>query len=365
MCGRLKRAAELGMLGTSPVLPGFAISQITTTPKGDYVQQKKERGETFEVPTTHAVRGISAYVDSDGREIGKWIKTSKTTEIDWEAVLKNAFDGYEGRAKPAINSDVNDKDLLNLIPCNDWHANLLCWHREVGEDWDLSIAEDKIGTAITNVIARTPSAGTAVVLVGGDLLHADNNMNRTEASGNPLDTDGRYEKGLEVAQRLMVRTIDAALLSNDKVVVRVLPGNHDRYSSTAVRNFLSAWYRSEQRVSVDTDISLFWFYGFGSVYLGATHGHTLKAEKIPGLMAARNKELWGVSNFRYAHMFHVHHRSKVLGQEGNGVYVETHAAPIPADAWHYGAGYVSARNVQTITYHREFGEYSRRMEAVQ
>jgi len=41
--------AEYGLLGYAPVLPGFAIRQITNTPKGDFIQQRPEPGEAFEV----------------------------------------------------------------------------------------------------------------------------------------------------------------------------------------------------------------------------------------------------------------------------------------------------------------------------
>src|SRR5215469_11227616 len=104
--------------------------------------------------------------------------------------------------------------------------NLLCWEREVGENWDLKIAERVIGDAICSVINRAPQSGTAVVLGGGDLMHNDDNTNRTARSGNILDADGRHAKGIEAAQRLKVITIDQALKHNDRVIVRILKGNH-------------------------------------------------------------------------------------------------------------------------------------------
>lgn len=44
---RLRRAAERGLLGSKETLPGFAIRQITDTPQGQYVQQRKEHGEEW------------------------------------------------------------------------------------------------------------------------------------------------------------------------------------------------------------------------------------------------------------------------------------------------------------------------------
>jgi hypothetical protein len=354
----LRRAAERGLLGVAPVLPGFRISQTTSTPHGDFVQQKPEHGPEFEVPVGHVVKGVSALVDAEGRIVQQWLKTrEEMSAIDVVETLKAAFSDYSPGAVPTPAPHGND-DLLNLIPCNDWHVNLLTWERETGVNWDLHIAERVIGAGIEDAIDRTKPAGLAVVLGGGDLLHSDNNENRTARSGNVLDVDGRHQKGLEVAGRLMVRTIDAALRNNDHVIVRILQGNHDEHTSVAIGYFLLAWYRNEPRVTVDVDASLFFWLRFGSVMLGATHGHTVKLRDMASIMAHRRAEDWGATKFRYVHGFHIHHASK-FQTEGNGVIMESHQAPIPQDAWHYGAGFLSGRSVQTITYHREFGEVSR------
>ncbi|WP_248307432.1 helix-turn-helix domain-containing protein [Bosea sp. FBZP-16] len=355
---QLKRAAERGMLGTEPVLPGYRISQVTTTPHGDFVQQKPERGDAFEVPAGHSVKGISALLDEDGREIIKWVKTrNEYAPADIADILKTAFLDYRA-TEPIPAPAASDLDLLTLVPCNDWHVNLLTWERETGQNWDLAISERVIGQGIDDAIARSPAAGTAVVLAGGDLLHADDNESRTKRSNNVLDTDGRHQKGLETAGRLMVRTIDAALRKNRRVVVRVLKGNHDEHTSVAIGYFLLAWYRDEPRVTVDVDASLFWWFRHGSVLLGATHGHTVKLKDMASIMAHRRAEDWGATKFRYVHGFHIHHASK-FQTEGGGVIMESHQAPIPQDAWHFGAGFLSGRSVQTITYHASYGEISR------
>lgn len=368
---RLKVAAERGMMDFKPVLPGFRVSQTTDVQDADgdtlrrFVQQKPEHGEAFALPAGHVVKGVSALLDPDGREIVKWIKTKEGVVTLETAIdsIKAAFAEYEGRAVPIAAPAAPVADLLTLVPCNDWHINLLTWGRETGQNWDLKIAERTIGAAIEDAIARSPSSAIAVVLGGGDLMHNDDNTNRTAQSGNVLEADGRHQKGVEVAQRLKVRTIDAALARNEHVIVRVLKGNHDEYSSVAIAHFLLAWYRNEPRVTVDVDPSLFWWHRFGSVMLGATHGHTVKLGEMASIMAHRRAEDWGRTKFRYVHGFHIHHSSKIA-TEGHGVIAESHQAPIPQDAWHFGSGYLSGRSVQTITYHAKFGEMSRNRVAI-
>jgi hypothetical protein len=356
----IRRAAERGLLGPLKAMPGYMLKSIASKASdGSWVKQVKEPGEVFAPIEGHAIKGESALVDADGRIIQKWVKTrEEPSALDLAETLKTAFADFKPAAKPAKCPSVVDLDLLNLIPCNDWHVNLLTWGREVGQNWDLPIAERVIGDGVVDAIERTPKAGLGIVLGGGDLTHADNNENRTSKSNNVLDCDGRHQKGLEVATRLMVRTVDAALRRNREVIVRILPGNHDEHTSAAVAYFLLAWYRNEPRVTVDCDASLFFWHRFGQVMLGATHGHTVKLANMPSIMAHRRAEDWGATKFRYIHGFHIHHSSKIA-TEGNGCICESHQAPIPQDAWHYGAGFLSGRSLQTITYHQRLGEISR------
>lgn len=357
---RLRRAAERGLLGSQETLPGYVIKSIAEkTADGAWIKQTKEPGEAFAVPDGHAVKGISALVDAEGRTIQKWVKTREhPSALDVAAILAAHFESYSPAAAPIPAPAYASADLVTLIPCNDWHVGMFAWHRETDANWDLKHAERQIGQGIEDAIARSPASGTAIVLGGGDLTHADNNKNQTARSANQLDVEGRHQKVVETAGELMVRTIDAALRRNNRVIVRNLKGNHDEETAPAIAWFLKAWYRNEPRVTVDLDQSLFFYHQHGTVMLAATHGHEAKLRDMPQIMAHRRAEMWGATRFRYAHGFHVHHQSK-SATEGGGVIMESHQAPIPQDAWHFGSGFLSGRSLQTISYHRDFGEVSR------
>lgn len=369
--GRLDKAARRGMLGTRPVLEGFEIARTSAELdergelRREWVQQRPERTDPMTAPDGHVVKGVSALIDSAGNVIQQWVKTREGLLDPLEVAdrLKAAFADYETPHRSAAPPVHSNADLLNLMPCNDWHINLQIWGREASENWDLKIAERTIGDGITETIARLPAAAHGIVLGGGDLLHADDNSNRTAKSGHVLQADQRHQKGLETAIRLKVRTIDAALLQHDHVTVRILPGNHDEQSSVAVTYYLMAHYRHDPRVTVDADPSLFFWHRFGSVMIGATHGHTVKLQDMPQIMAHRRAEDWGATRYRYIHGFHVHHKQR-FATEGEGVVMESHQAPIPMDAWHHGSGYLSGRSFQAITYHSRFGEVGRVRQAV-
>lgn len=357
---RMKRAAERGLVAPGvETMPGFVIKSLAKKEGDAWIKQTKAPGEPFVVPQGHTVKGVSALVDADGRVIQSWQKTAvERSPVDVAAILKAAFENYEPAAPACEPPAYCDEHLLTLVPCNDWHVGMFAWRRETDANWDLKIAVREIGNGIEDVIARSPRAGTAIVLGGGDLTHADNHNNETERSHNKLDVDGRHTKVVEAAGMLMVRTVDAALRNNDRVIVRNLKGNHDKETAPAVAWFLAAWYRNEPRVFVDLDQSLFFYHQHGEVMLAATHGHEAKLRDMPQIMASRRPEMWGATRYRFAHGFHVHHKSGFI-TEGGGVVCESHQAPIPQDAWHYGAGFVSGRSLQTITYHSRMGEVGR------
>mgnify|MGYP000547136263 FL=1 len=309
----LKSSALRGEQGTKPVLDGFEISKTTAVLDRSenvvrqYVSQRPERGDAFEVPAGHVVKGVSALVNEDGREIIKWVKT-REGELSPEALVEmlKASLADLPPAEPVVLREHGDAELLTLYPCNDWHIGMFSWGRETERNWDTKIAERTIGNAMRELILRSPPARQAVILVGGDLLHSDSQENRTAKSGNALDVDGRFQKVVAAANRLLVHTIGWATGVHDRVLVRVLKGNHDEHAAIAAAHFLQAYYRDEPRIVVDTDPSLFWWHRFGQVLLGSTHGHTIKPEQMAGIMAARRAEDWGATRHRYAHTFHLH-----------------------------------------------------------
>jgi Calcineurin-like phosphoesterase len=362
---RAKAIARSGGMGFNPVLPSFEINSISTTlsPDGSierqWVSQRPESGREFEVPEGHVVKGVSSLLDSDGRVRAEWIKTRegvdpKKTYDD----LVELFSKFEPCAKPVPVPKGSFEDQLVVYPFSDPHFGLYVWGREASESWDLQKATAVILETFQRVIARTPRTNKALLIIGGDTMHADNGDNKTAKSGNALQVDGRYPKVLATACETIVHGINLILSAHKKVEVIVLPGNHDEHSAHAISLFLKAWYRKEPRVVVDDDPSLFRFREFGKVMIGTTHGHAAKPEKMPEIMASREAAMWGRTEHRYVHTFHVHHQSKRLTESG-GCIIETHRIIAPQDAWHWNEGFLSGRSMQSIHYDREIGEISR------
>lgn len=354
---RLRAAAKRGLCGTKPVLPGFRISQVTTTPNGDFIQQKPEHGSAFELPEGHSIKGVSALVDADGREIIKWVKTKAESE---QAVgMREAILATFANHVPALltaSPAYTEAQTMTVYPIVDLHLGLYAWARETGADYDVDISRGLLRGAVHNLVARSAPSYEAIILDLGDYFHADDSRNQTKRSGNPLDVDTRYARVLQVGYELVVETIELALQKHGLVTYRKLPGNHDDETSLMLAISISAHFKDEPRVIVDTDPSRFFKRRFGKVMIGATHGDQLKMADMAGFMATNWAADWGLTEFRYGFTGHIHHdRSRVA----NGVKVESFNTLAGKDAWHAGMGFTSPRTAVSITLHEDFGEIDR------
>lgn len=358
------RAAKRGELGYKPTLPGFEITRTTTVYDKDgdvareFVTQGPERSEVFEMPEGQRLKRVSANIDSEGRINNQWVITEpdKIDPIEVAEKIASIFDQMKFEVPVIAPPEDVLQDCMSFFPAGDLHMGLYGWGKEVGENWHLKKADRVYRQRFSELVSMTPHNDTAVLLLGGDQMHSDNSTNRTLRSGHALDVDGRYEEVLFVTCEMIVYFITLLLQTHRHVVVRVLKGNHDEHSSAALAYFLLATFRNDPRVTIDVSPSLYWVFQFGKVMLMATHGHTVKAQKMSGIMAARWPEMWGTSLFRYGHSFHIHHIEKFKDENG-GAIIETHHSPAPQDNFNYGGGYCSGRTFKSIVYHKEFGEW--------
>jgi len=361
---RVDLAARRGLMGTKPVLPGFQISKTTTVTNQDgdvvreFIQQRPDAGEQFEVPAGHAVKGVSALVGSDGRTIQQWIKTKEETQTNLIAAIKEEFEQYRGVAKLTKPPKDTNSDLMQVYPVCDPHIGMLSWASETGESNDLKIGIDRVDGGLQRLISLAPPAETAVIIQTGDFLHSDSQSNVTPASGHQLDVDGRAHKVKLAGVQLLRRSIDYALQKHSRVIVKNLKGNHDPESAAWLNIALGLFYSNEPRVDIDLDDGNndIWLHLFGANYIGATHGHTMKPERMAMVMADDNPEFWGASKYRWMIYGHIHHETV---KEVGSVRCESFRQPVPKDAYAHSHGYRAGNSMSAVTLHKTDGEIGR------
>jgi hypothetical protein len=357
---RLRQAARRGlMLDHPPAMPGFRISQVTSGPNGQSIQQKPELGEARPLPDGHLIKGVSRLQNAEGEILLEWVKTTRDAEqqaAQMRAVV-DAFKEELPRAEPVTPPGSARDDLLNQYTVTDLHFGMLAWREETGADYDLKIAEKLLLDWFTAAVKQSPDAGTAILCQLGDLLHHDAHESVTPAHRNVLDADSRLQKMIRVVIRTMRRIVTMLLEKHERVHVIMADANHDPAGGAWLREMFAAFYENEPRVTVDTSPSTFNVFEFGKTSLFYHHGHKRKINSIDGVFAGKFREIFGRTKYSYAHMGHLH--SDELKSAPTTMKVERHETLAGPDAYAANGGWLSGRSAKVITYSREFGEVGR------
>lgn len=318
-----------------------------------------EYGLTNPIPEPFVARGYSTLRDKEGRVKLQWEKT----RVDDQRVMLMIREAAEAmsqaipREAPLAAPPAGDDKLLNFYPFTDYHLGMLAWHKEAGADWDISIAHDLIIKTFAHMVAVSPAADSCVLAFMGDFMHYDSLQAVTPTHGHVLDADSRYRKVVQTAILIIRQMIDMALARHSRVHVIIAEGNHDIVSSGVWLPEMVAWkYENEPRLTVNSSVVPYYVHQHGKVMLCIHHGHLKKKEGLPILMAAMYPEIWGETRKRYVHVGHQHH---VDEKEHPGIKVIQHPTLAAPDAHAARGGWLSERQVSSITYHSELGEVAR------
>lgn len=314
------------------------------------------------VPVGFQIKGVSQYIDKDGKVAGQWIKSSADAAKQQE-LLQAAIEAMCEEITPVprvhIAGDVY-KNLCNVYTLTDSHVGMLAWNVETQSgDWDLSIAEANLTQCFEQMVNGSPAAGTCVIAQLGDFCHYDSAVAAvTPLHGHNLDADGRMPKMVKTSIRIMRRVIDFALARHEKVVLLMAEGNHDISSSVWLRAMFAALYEDEPRIEVIDSELPYYTYQHGETMLAWHHGHLSKNEQLPMLFAAQFPKIWGATTKRYVHTGHRHHTHEFT-KELSGMTVTQHPTLAARDAYASRGGWMAERQVSSFTYSDKFGQVAK------
>lgn len=304
------------------------------------------------------MRNVTIQRNAKGEVVQLWERQHPDALDDRLDAIREAL-GAVPELPPVAPPSDHDERLLTVIPLGDPHFGLLAWGEEVGENFDLAIAEQITFAAIDRLCARTPSSKMAMLLNLGDYFHADDSTNRTPKSSARLDVDGRFGKIAVVAVRAMERCIIRLLEKHERVIVRNNRGNHDPHQAQMLSICMAMRFHDNPRVEIEASPSSFYYYRHGKTLIGSTHGDGAKLNDLPLIMANDVPHEWAQAKWRVWHCGHFHHNQTLSAKDVVGCTVETHRTLAANDAWHRHEGYRSHRDVRAIVYDLELGEIMR------
>jgi hypothetical protein len=233
---------------------------------------------------------------------------------------------------------------------------MMAWGKETGEDYDTSIAADRVRSWVARAVDASPASETAVILGLGDLTHADDQSNMTPRSKHVLDVDTRHFRTLDVTIQALAYGIEYAAQKHARVIVRILPGNHDLNTYMAVMFALHERYRENPRVEVQKIPGEFFVMRHGKCLLAAHHGHGGKPERMVMFLADEHAQEWGQTRHRFLWTGHLHH---LKAADIGGVQWMQLRAITAKDAYAAGNAYSARASLEAFTFDADQGEIQR------
>ena len=307
---------------------------------------------------TFRIKGTSTLYDPDGNVKIEWVKTEVDKERA-EALAKVAILALMEGIKPTPKTPSpkkTDSDLLVALMIGDAHLGCYAWGDQCsGGSTDTDIASRDLILAADRLIASTPDAGEGLIVNLGDWFHADN-LASTTTAGTTLDTDGRRARTVRIGVQVLRHIVSKALEKFKTVRLRNVKGNHDQNAGLILDEAMRAFYAKDTRfILEDTPADLF-IHRFGTNLIGITHGHNVKMEALPGVLAVDAREHWSDCEFRYIWTGHVHNRRCIEAME---TLCESFRTLQSNDKWHSDKGYRSQKEMVAIVLDRNFGEVER------
>ena len=305
------------------------------------------------------LRGASTlYRRGEPEPVLQWVKSSADAD-QRDAIIRESIAALMDdvpKQAPIVAPKATNADLCNVYTLTDCHVGMRAWGKETGADWDLNIAERVLCGAFDHMIAASPAADKCVIAQLGDFLHFDSLDAVTPSSKHLLDADSRYSKVIRIAVRVLRYVVNAALARHREVILLIAEGNHDTAGSVWLRQMFELLYEQEKRVHVIDSELPYYAIQHGNCMIGWHHGHLKKPDQLPGMFAAQFAVMWGATTKRHIHVGHLHH---VYEREHSGVTVIQHPTLSSRDAYAARGGWISERQVTSITYHRTFGNVAR------
>lgn len=305
--------------------------------------------------------GYRHVYDDEGKKVETVRWNAPKSEMALETFLERANDAFAALSKaPVIPAPkATNADLLTLYPIFDAHFGMRAWSDETGyADYDTKLATSDLHMAIGNVMALSPDSEEAIVLIGGDFFHGDDNTNQTPKSHNTLDVDGRHFKVLDTGIEVVAATVERAASKHKHVTVRVLRGNHDEHSHMVLTLALAQRYRGNSRIVVDKDTRDIFMFQWGRCLIAAHHGDKQKPERL-AMVLAEICPFWSESPHRIVFTGHKH---SLKSEEFPGIVWQQLRAFCPPDA--YGSQFAPRRAMQATTFNAKTGPALTAMDPV-
>jgi hypothetical protein len=350
---------QAGSLSAAAKLLGISRGAMRTRLFGAQQSGADLKEELTErVADGFAVKSYSQYTKlPNGDPI--WIKADIERQKSVEALqrtIEAMLEPVRGLAPLTPPPPATSDKLLSVYPIGDQHHGMYAEAEQTGDEYNTDLSAGLLATHVDFLCSTAPPSGTAILLDVGDFHHANDSNNETPQSKHAMHVTASYGKVMQTGAMMLVNATRRLLEKHGKVIVWIMPGNHNPDAAFATALALSFYFHNEPRVEVDLGNSAFKYMRFGKNLIASHHGDGPKMANLPLIMAVDRPDDWAATEYRVWHCGHIHHKTV---KEEPGVDIETHRTLAPSNAWDHKKGYRSKREMQRIDYHFDTGEWNR------
>lgn len=235
----------------------------------------------------------------------------------------------------------------------DLHLGRLAWEYETGGNYDVKIAYNEWIKAHQYFSRLTHIYDTEVVVIpiGNDYFNVDNASGTTTA-GTTQDEDGRWQRSFQYGYMAAINAIEIYRKLGLKVVVKIVPGNHDWERNYYLGFALSVAYKDCEEVEIDNSPAPRKYFVYGRNMIGFSHGKEDKDE-IKHIYQSEMREYMSQCDNIEMHLAHLH-IERVVEQNGS-VILRTIPSLAQRNAWETGKGYSGNRRAQAFVWSKNRG----------
>jgi len=186
--------------------------------------------------------------------------------------------------------------------------------------------------------------------IGNDGLNSEGKR-KTTTGGTPQEDSVDWQESFRHYWTTLAATIKV-LSATYPVDVLVVPGNHDMERMFYIGEVLMAYFKSNERVTINNSGEYRKYYEYGTNMLMFTHGDKEKTATLPILMATEQPEMFARTKYREAHLGHFH---KEMLNEFCGIKTRFLPSICITDDWHKMMGYSHMKAAQAYLWNKEKG----------
>lgn len=253
-------------------------------------------------------------------------------------ILKNDF----SYLKKDISGNKEIENAL-IISLADLHLDVKTFQSETGNDSDMYKSFERALKAVKDILYRANYGHgiEEIIFIGGnDFYHANSAKNTTE-KGTPLDVDGRFHESFKLGLSLITSMLDMCKVYAP-VRYYTCYGNHSPEREFYLAAALEAFYRNDDKITIETDPKSRKYFSFGNSAFMLSHDAPKSIKDLPVIFATENPSLFTMK-YKFLLTGHLHSKQETffIGTKENfGLVWKRMPSLAKSDKWHFDSFFI-------------------------